>query len=75
MFNMIHMNVRCEKIWILYISGVKKNFKCSLVLRTSTPKFYLSYCQKTLGIQGNITLHCFFYLPVVHWKKIYACSC
>ena len=33
----------------------------------------LSYCQKMLGIQGNISLHCIFNLPIGHWMKIYAC--
>ena len=56
-----------------YIRG--KNFlKCSLVLRTSTPKFLLVLMPNNAGHSRkyNLALH-FFYLSVRHWMKIYAC--
>ena len=52
-----------------------KNFlKCSLVLRTSTPKFLLVLLPNNAGHSRkyNVILH-FFYLSVGHWMKIYAC--
>ena len=56
----------------LYICRGKKILKCSLVLN-----FYLSCCQITLGIQGNITpCTVFFYLSVGHCrgKNFLKCS-
>ena len=52
-----------------------KNFlKCSLVRRTSTPKFLLVLMPNNAGHSRkyNLALH-FFYLSVGHWMKIYAC--
>ena len=56
----------------VYMSGAKnlKMFTCCGQVHL---KFYLSCCQITFGIQGNITLLSIFYLPFGHWMKIYAC--
>ena len=57
----------------IYTRG-KKILKCSLVLRTSTPKFLLVLLQNNVGHSRkyNLALY-FFYLSVGHWMKMYAC--
>ena len=52
----------------------KHFLKCSLVLRTSTPKFLLVLVPNNTGHSRkyNLALH-FFCLSVGHWMKIYAC--
>ena len=50
-----------------------KNFlKCSLVLRTSTPRFLLVLLPNNAGHSRiyNLPLY-FFYLSVGHWMKIF----
>ena len=52
----------------------KKILYCLLVLQTSTPKFLLVLLPNNAGHSRkyNLALY-FFYLPIRHWKKIYAC--
>ena len=48
--------------------------KCSLVIRTSTPKFLLALLPNKAGHSRKYNLALYFIdLPVRHWMKIYAC--
>ena len=58
----------------VYVCRGKNFLKCSLVLRTSTPKFLLVLLPNNAGHlrKYNIELY-FFNLSAGHWMKIYAC--
>ena len=67
-------NHKHAKLTEYHKSGVKKSWNVHLSSGQAHLNINLSCCQITLGIQGNITLHCiFFNLSVGHLMKIYAC--
>ena len=51
----------------------KNILKCSLVLWTSTPKISLVLLPNNTGHSRKYNLALYFYLPIEHWMKIYAC--
>ena len=57
-----------------HFSRGKKILKCSLVLRTSTPKLLLVLLPNNSGYSRKYNLALYlFYLPTGHWRKIYTC--